>query len=146
MKKPNFELLKDAYAIINGIPDEIVNLDSIIQSRGDSLECGTVACAIGWLGMHPKFQKLLNPTAGNYPDWVIGGELHCDHSAAAAALFRIDQEDGFNLFSSSQNSRYDRKFDRALGHKAMFLHRVKSFLKERGEWKGLTDCKGPVSC
>ncbi|MPQ56376.1 hypothetical protein [Duganella sp. FT27W] len=146
MNKPNFELLKDAYAIIYGIPAEVIDLDSIIKSRGDSLSCGTVACAFGWLGMHPKFKNLMNPTAGNFPDWVIGGKLHIGHDEAAAALFQIAPEDGFNLFSSSCNSRYDRKFNSKLGHKAMFLHRMESFLKERGEWKGLTKRNGSVPC
>jgi hypothetical protein len=53
------ELLKEAYAIIDGIPEQAFDLEKIITDGGTSVGCGTVACAAGWLSIHPKFGKLL---------------------------------------------------------------------------------------
>lgn len=145
MMTPKFKLLKDAYAIVYGIPEDVIALDSLIKCKGDSLECGTVACAFGWLGMHPTFKKLMNPTPGYFPDWVINGETHVSYAQAAAALFGISPQDGRNLFSVAFGSRYDIRGD-GRSDKARFLHRMKSFLKEQGQWKGLTKRKGSVPC
>lgn len=54
----NFELLKDAYAILGGIPEAAYNLDSFVTKSGESKSCGTVACGMGWLAMHPQFRAL----------------------------------------------------------------------------------------
>lgn len=53
------KLLRQAYAIIDGIPDNRINLDVICRGpeKGNAGHCGTIACAAGWLAMHPKFIK-----------------------------------------------------------------------------------------
>ncbi|KVQ35726.1 hypothetical protein WK03_35245 [Burkholderia cepacia] len=57
MQRPNFELLRDAFAIIDGIPDSSLNLATWRQ-KGRKHECGTLACAAGWLAMHPDMNEL----------------------------------------------------------------------------------------
>jgi hypothetical protein len=61
--RPNFELLRDAFAIIDGIPKKAFDLDSWV-SKDAGKSCGTIACAGGWLAMHPTMNK-----AGLLPDW-----------------------------------------------------------------------------
>jgi hypothetical protein len=52
----NRELFIEAYEILDGIPDERFNLSEIANKK--ELDCGTLACGMGWLAMHPKFQAL----------------------------------------------------------------------------------------
>jgi hypothetical protein len=54
--RPNFELLRDAFAIIDGIPNKAFKLDSW-RENGDGPACGTIACAGGWLAMHPTMNQ-----------------------------------------------------------------------------------------
>lgn len=141
--KPNFELLKDAYQIIGGIPDAAFNLNNIVRRTGESLECGTVACAFGWLGMHPDFKNLMNPeedtTKHSYYGihWNIDGNSQRFYVDAAKALFRLNNtKEAKNLFGSTGFSEYDKELRDAgkrPSHKELFLGRVKMFLKEHGQ-------------
>lgn len=56
--RPNFELLREAFAIIDGIPQEAFNLCAWTSKKGESLSCGTIACAGGWIARHPTFTRL----------------------------------------------------------------------------------------
>ncbi|CAG9229289.1 hypothetical protein [Burkholderia vietnamiensis] len=56
--RPNFELLRDAFAIIDGIPEHVFDLEAWTVQGGSRLSCGTIACAGGWLARHPKFVDL----------------------------------------------------------------------------------------
>jgi hypothetical protein len=66
MKKNSIELLKDAYAIIGGIPSNRFDLRAFQQvrsgggvaKRAKEIHCGTLACAGGWLALHPQFNRL----------------------------------------------------------------------------------------
>jgi len=56
--RPNFELLRDAFAIIDGIPEAAFNLCAWTSKKGESLSCGTIACAGGWIARHPTFTRI----------------------------------------------------------------------------------------
>jgi hypothetical protein len=129
--KPNYELLKDAYAIIGGIPEEKVNLERIIASKGRSLECGTVACAFGWLSMHPQFKRKLK-YAGSVSGFVVNGASYANYRTAAAALFDITSDNARNIFGPRGYSDYDAKRDHR-SDRDLFLHRVRRFLKDEGQ-------------
>jgi hypothetical protein len=45
--RPNFKRLRDAFAILDGIPDKVFDLDAWTVRQGDSLSCG--AEQDGWL-------------------------------------------------------------------------------------------------
>ena len=57
MNQETYPLLREAYAIIDGIPDDRFNLRTYANST-DPNHCGTIACAVGWLAMHPTFNAL----------------------------------------------------------------------------------------
>lgn len=136
---PNFELLKDAYAIIAGIPEEQFDLDMVFKNRGGSNGCGTIACAIGWLSLHPKFIEL------GLRQSYCGVSLHSApyfYDDAAKVIFSISIHQARAIFGREGISWYDHPdMTKALpnNHKALFLHRVESFLKEHGEWKGFQE-------
>jgi hypothetical protein len=117
------ELFKDAIAIIRGIPEDRLNLEDWQSRKASSLyqglrllghpvrqpgdiDCQTIACAAGWLALHPKMQKLgieVSPSSGSpvfHSEW--GG-------AAFAKLFNITEEEGVCLFSSRHLEEQENK-------------------------------------
>ncbi|KVH64446.1 hypothetical protein WS89_03960 [Burkholderia sp. MSMB1072] len=121
--KPNFELLKDAYEIIDGIPPRNFNLDTW-RKHDDGATCGTIACAAGWLTLHPKFQNL-GLKVSNESSPVFNDK---ESMSALADLFRIDWDNAFQLFREKRVSELGT-------HKQVFLRRLRAFLKEHGQLK-----------
>jgi len=95
--RPNFDLLRDAFAIIDGIPEASFRLDFWTSKQGKSLSCGTIACAGGWIARHPKFKAM-----GLAIDCC--GDVVTEEAAGAYALARIFDlniaKDEETLFSS----------------------------------------------
>lgn len=130
---PNFELLKDAYAIIGGIPNEVIDLCDVQLHAGDSLGCGTVCCAAGWLGHHPQFQALgLETTRAG--STKLDGKFR-SYDDAMAEVFNMDPEDAEKMFAP-RNFLYERN-ERANGgtDKALWLTRVREYLRRHGQLK-----------
>lgn len=127
--KPNFELLKDAYEIIDGIPSENFNLDTW-RKRDEGATCGTIACAAGWLTLHPKFQELGLKSVVGHGHYlhrpVFNGKENID---ALAELFGIKWADALRLFR-------EKGYLESGGHKQVFLRRLREFLQEHGQLKG----------
>lgn len=128
--KPNYELLKDAYAILAGIPSAAYNLNSIRERRGESLACGTIACGFGWLGMHPQFQALGLHTAG-YMDLRVRGNT-CGVGTAAHKIFGVTVSDGLDLFGTAYVRRLQ---DAGKSHKKVLLNRIMKYLEDHGQVK-----------
>lgn len=94
---PDYELLKDAHAIIDGIPDAAVAFGPPCKTRGPRLEDGTVCSPEGWLALHPTFTALGLTIS---PD---GSSLHVSGNtmsavAAMAQIFRVPEEEAALLF------------------------------------------------
>jgi hypothetical protein len=132
---PNYELLKDAYAIIDGIPDEYFDLEKIVKNDTKHVGCGTIACAAGWLGLHPKFNELgytVNVNSGitvaSFKNATYGGFYD-----SLVHLFNIPYSTAMNLFCASYDSRFDSKVKSSISHKEMWKNRVVAYLKEKGQ-------------
>ncbi|MFP3609250.1 hypothetical protein SB778_03935 [Paraburkholderia sp. SIMBA_050] len=129
MTTPKFELLKDAYAIVEGIPEENFLLDTW-RTKDQGASCGTIACAGGWLTLHPKFRELgLSTDSYDFPNRfnhfpTFRGETH---NKALATFFCITEDDADVLFR--QRTRYEREGT----DKELFLRRLRSFLEKRGQ-------------
>lgn len=99
MNKPNYTIMREAYAIIGGIPEHAFDLSSVVSRTGESLECGTIACAAGWLAMHPTFKargiRLVK-------ECVEYKNVRCytAYTEAMAAVFKIDGAEADYLFGS----------------------------------------------
>lgn len=130
---PNFKLLKDAYAIIGGIPQKAINLDEIQAKEGESLGCGTICCAAGWLGHHPKFRALgLGVEKGSGAPLLLDGKATY-FADALAEVFDISDSDAEDLFCSSYNLA---DANSGFTHKQIWLKRVRDYLKSHGQLKG----------
>lgn len=122
--KPNFELIRRAAEIIDGVPDKLVNLDVIKRGSG----CDTVACWLGWLGENPEFNAL--GLANISPHMSLGSQVlfkgECMYwDEAAPLLFKISKRDALELFGSSVMDGGG-----VSSHKAAIRSRVRRFLRK----------------
>jgi hypothetical protein len=130
---PNFELIKDAYAIIDGIPETALDLDRLVSRRGETLEFGTVCSPAGWLAQHPKFVELGLSLDDDDSRLVLSGEPPVKDSTSAilAHVFGLEPGDAEHLFSD--RSTYTLGDDSGLSDKRLWLREVREFLKQHGQ-------------
>lgn len=130
---PDFELLKDAYAIIDGIPETAVALGKLQTAKGESLEKGTICSPAGWLAQHPEFNDagLSLSEDGNY--LILNGELSETATPAQimAQLFALRQPDAELLFG--ERDTYTLGDDSGLSDKRLWLREVREFLRQHGQ-------------
>lgn len=120
MLTPKIDLLKEAYAIIEGIPPEAINLGQWKTKEGETLEQGTVCCPATWLTQHPQFQEL-----GLYEDGR-GRPAYGPYRgyAALGTLFRIDTQAAHGLFCPMQTTL------RNVPDKDVFLARLRAYINK----------------
>lgn len=130
---PDFELIKDAYAIIDGIPETAIDLDQLQTARGETLERGTICSPAGWLAQHPKFLELGLSLSEDGSRLLLNGEPAETDSPAQvmAQVFRLRPVDAERLFAD--RNTYTLGDDSGLSDKRLWLHEVREFLKEQGE-------------
>ena len=123
----DFEKLKHAYAVIDGIPSKNFNLYEWTTKGGNRTDCSTIACAAGWLIRHPDFQV---PGFGLSPFGHVvcsDGRQHrgpLDGFSYVAELFGLPYGDAEQLFGSPKQS---------IGHKKEWQRRVREYLKFHGQ-------------
>ena len=136
-KVPNYELLKDAYQIIDGIPALRFNLESIyrteVEKGGKPVPvCDTIACAAGWLALHPKFQAAgLRRSSTGRDIQSSRSPVKFHYAEVMAEIFDISADDARNLFAPRGISKYDSGLPRyRVSDKELWKARVIAFLTE----------------
>jgi hypothetical protein len=131
----NTELLKDACAIIGGIPEENFHLGLIISTYNPSW-CNTIACAAGWLSLHPTFAAELKPKVivaegGLRMEWFDpNGHPFCDFGTAMAALFDLSYFQAWDLFATRGESALDEELETSdITDKQLWLARAHKVLQ-----------------
>lgn len=94
---PDYELLKDAYAIIDGIPDTAIAFGQPCTARGPKLEDGTICSPEGWLSQHPAFNALGLTMSPDGSGLQFNGET-MPAVAAMGQVFRLSEEEAARLF------------------------------------------------
>ena len=126
MKTESYPRLRQAYAIIDGIPDERFNLSQIANSD-DPNHCGTIACAAGWLAMHPGFETLkLTPVCSNF--FYAEGEGGGNWWGEMANIFGISETCADLLFQCRRHHEYEPKGAKGMTDKQLWQARVHEFL------------------
>lgn len=130
---PNFELLKDAYAIIDGIPEAAIALDDLVSTRGEALDKGTVCSPAGWLAQHPTFIQLGLSLSSDDKYLLLDGEAGAEAttSEVMARVFALPEPDADRLFGDKNT--YNLEDDAGLGDKRLWLHEVREYLKEHDQ-------------
>lgn len=145
MNKPNIERLVRAYQIIGGIPEDRFDLTAVYShptprdkdGRG-TLGCNTIACAMGWLALHPEFQQLgLAPgmRGGIKLDgFELGGFAASNYALVASHLFDLPggMRDGVDLFGTVGHSVFDGRLFGRITDKERFLARMRIYLQRHG--------------
>jgi hypothetical protein len=128
----NHERLKVAIDIIRSIPDDRFSLrlwqTNVDQTNGHTTKdwecsCGTIACAGGWLALHPDMRSQgLYPGRSGEPR--IGGFSGYD---ALAEFFEIGYQEARALFCP--RLPYERKLPHLnpLSDKELWLYRMELF-------------------
>ena len=131
---PRYDLLKELYAIIDGIPEKRFNLHSVIRDDCEPNPCDTVACAAGWAAMHPLFKaKGLGLTKRG--GLTYEGE-HYFFPYPVAQAFGLTTNEAYNIFGQNGaclSLAYDYESTADFSDKKLFLHRVREFLKQHGQ-------------
>lgn len=145
----DFELLKDAYAIIDGIPETAIALGRLQTARGESLDRGTVCSPAGWLAQHPAFMQLGLSLSEDgtrlrlHDQWAEEGE----EARIMAELFRLSPVEAAQLFGSRHT--YTLGDDSGLSDKRLWLREVREFLKQRDqvdeEFEERLETRGPFA-
>jgi hypothetical protein len=101
------ERLKDAYAIIDGIPAERIHLDMFQYNYVGNgyahdvtaIKCGTICCAGGWLALHPKVRKWgITADDAGCPVLARNPDDPVNSYKVLATVFKIDYYDAEALF------------------------------------------------
>ena len=134
MNTTNYARLRDAYSIIDGVPDQKLNLN-FWSATGEPVNphsCGTVGCAAGLLSVHPLMRKHgLRATRGGAPKFAGRDEF-----SALAHFFGTSYDEAHDLFSWRGSSDWDYiqdAMDRFPTDKQLWLYRVRFFLRRKGE-------------
>lgn len=134
-RNPELEI---AYQILGGIPNEQIELYDVIVQAGKTIDgkpfCGTIACGIGWLLMHPRFvergfavRRKNGWTLYKTPGWKAWRPE--SYTYIASKMFGITQDEAQDLFCTRGCSGYDPTFSN-MTDKQLLLHRIKSYLKD----------------
>lgn len=130
---PDFELLKDAYAIIDGIPETAINLDALQTARGETLDKGTICSPAGWLAQHPKFMELGLALShdGNQLQLHQQPAEPGDEAQLMVQIFGLTQTEAEHLFGN--RNTYSLGDDSGLSDKRLWLREIRDFLREHGQ-------------
>ncbi|GAB3549921.1 hypothetical protein GCM10027343_32330 [Noviherbaspirillum agri] len=127
---PDYELLKDAYAIIDGIPEAAIELDRLVTARGEALDRDTVCSPAAWLAQHPAFRARGLGVADDDSQLTLNGQRVGADSVAEvmARVFALRQVDAERLFADRRT--YTLGDDSGLSDKRLWLHEMRDFLRE----------------
>ena len=120
------EELKEAYAILDGIPQERFNLGLLCtQVDRKKISCTTIACGVGWLLHHPRY------TARGF-GYSIDGLLKAPgqstvfgdgmYFAVGARMFGISENDAEDIFNG-------RTHQPPHEHKDLLLSRIRRYIE-----------------
>lgn len=131
----NVERLRTLYAIIAGIPDERVDLDNWRNKK--ELDCGTIACAVGWACSYPKFVKQGLSLFGTTPTFDTAGRTYVGWYAVEK-FFGLTQGESAALFLKSPGRYHlggigiNSPEDAGLSDKRRVLRRIRHLLLNNG--------------
>jgi hypothetical protein len=133
---PNYELLKQAYAIIDGIPETAIALGSIRTKEGATLAEGTVCSPEGWLALHPTFNEHGLTMSADGKELRFNGEADSGSHAAflMAKVFGLRPEKSEQLFGDRQ--LFTDGDDSGLSDKRLWQRRIREYLQGKGQLGG----------
>jgi len=143
--RPKFDLLREAYKIIDAIPGRAFDLEMFITKMGEAPSCGTIACAGGYLAMNPFFKKrglkLVVADECYYGGYTVQYRGN-NGLYAFAKLFKLHESDSNgdderDVFAARDHGYKDYELSNDqlddLSDKALWKRRVLRLFQEYGE-------------
>lgn len=132
-----YPLLRDAYAVIDGIPENNIDLSEWVKGAPPppvAASCKTIACAAGWLSLYPGFKALGFIYHWYYaePEYQVdGGEKYSSYPAIEE-FFGLTEADARAIFGTRTTGKdYDPRNPDRYSDKELWKYRVRKFLKTR---------------
>jgi hypothetical protein len=146
---PYFDRLSEAYAVIDGIPDQQITLDiEQVRIADDMVSIGMnegrylaptnwdalVLTPDIWLSLFPPYLDLVMPLLENWGPygieafWRVEGRMTSRFEVAMAHLFNLPEEDAEDLFGMRGEEETDTGSD-----KQLFLARITAYLAKNGQ-------------
>lgn len=121
--RPDYELLKDAYAIVDGIPEAAIALGLPCSKIGPTLPEGTVCSPEGWLALHPTFNALGLSISEDGTSLRFNGEQEAV-STAMAKVFHMSDEEAAQLFEN-QSAQGEGESSSNMSDKQLWQMRIR---------------------
>ena len=142
MHRREYNKLRDAVAVISGIPKEKFSYslarwfdtDEAIKASNKQ-GCGTIACAAGWLAIHGGFG--LTRLGDDLTDIDFPDQYNVKYGGVTMKLvakkMHLSTKDAESLFMPFYGSEYDRQIKHFFSKSAkrIFLERVRMFLNSK---------------
>lgn len=123
-KKATYEFLRDAYAILDGVPSAAIAFGPACSQKGESLDKGTVCSPEGWLAQHPVFVALGLALSDDGKSVTCGKETG---ASALAEVFEVTLKEAAELFGEKLSTEAEA----GISDKLIWQHRVRKFLTEK---------------
>lgn len=127
--KPNFKLLSELAGMVNGIPANRFDIDSLICGEHT---CWSIGCVIGYASLHPDWQERGLKWDRVMEEVTLNGDV-VDYDTAAEELFDLISGDGRRLFGPAWNDDLDTELKGGGKHKQLFARRLVRFFDEHKE-------------
>ena len=134
----NVTRLKQAIAIIEAVPDEQLNLKTWQRSYNGvdyisanaQATCGTIACAAGWLALHPEMHaQRLSAGNGGLPVYQNEDGLYSTQFRALARFFDLSVYEANRLFEPRTGFECSDPSQSLYTDKEIWLKRANRFLE-----------------
>lgn len=127
----DYELLKQAYAIIDGIPENLIAFGPACTHAGPSLADGTICSPEGWLAMHPAFQQLGLNFDAEANEVRYNDEPGESPAIIMSRVFRLPLTEAEQLFGG--RTAFTGGDDSGLSDKRLWQRRICEYLQAKGE-------------
>jgi hypothetical protein len=131
---PNYELLKQAYAIIDSIPETAIAFGKPQTKHGATPAGGAVCSPEGWLGLHSAFNKLGLTVSADGNELFLNGKPVSGTSPALimARIFGLPPDQAAQLFG--ERDVFTGGDDSGLSDKRLWQRRMRDYLQQQGEF------------
>lgn len=134
--RADYELLKDAYAIVDGIPEAAIAVGLPCSKIGPTLSEGTVCSPEGWLALHPTFVELGLSMSADGRSLQFNGEQE-PVASAMAKVFRLPEDEATQLFGNRTSDSGDAS-DSTMSDKQSWQMRIRHHIHSRAFSETLT--------
>jgi hypothetical protein len=143
---PNYQLLKQAYAIIDGIPETAIAFGRPRAKEGAAPAGVTVCSPEGWLALHPAFNQRGLSVSPEGDQLYLYGEPVPGTGAAliVGSVFELPAHEAAQLFGD--RDVFTGGDDSGLSDKSLWQRRLREYLRQKGQIDETPESGSPPKC